>query len=470
MKPVGIHKHNYVPVSSDPPKELKDWRSELCALKTEFKMEQITFALGALISKFGNAATAAPNEDELNTLVSECMYLEAAPALTAILAQHPLATLHISKQDLNLSGWDTLRGALPDSSKITKFLISKQEFDGFTMNAFGKCMEKMPDLQTLSFSKCKIGYLYEWPALLALQSLSVEQTRAADDMLLHILDTSPVTTFHLKECPDLDIHMHRNLAKALGRRTQLRELTLSKLELHGNKLGDVLETYATVLAQQNLLEHLDLSSNRLHSNHYQVLGEVLQDKSNLTSLSLAGCLKDLPLKFDAVPLAKLVKLSKLVKLDLSANTFSEDLAPVLMALVSHSTLQQLDLHQASLSEKLRDYLTIILTYDSTLISLRLMTMNDKLYAPLAQAMDRNSSLRHLSITELEEKRLHMPEEQFSKDYPNYLALMNRVQRNRSLFEASQQSNDETAIRSSLEEMLMQQEGFLTVSQQKRLQD
>jgi hypothetical protein len=56
-------------------------------------------------------------------------------------------------------------------------------------------------------------------------------------------------------------------------------------------------------------------------------------------------------------------------------------------------------------------------------------MDDDLYAPLAEAMQNNQSLRSLSIRNVETQRRTMNAEDFSRRYPNYEALIERIARN-----------------------------------------
>lgn len=410
----------------------------------------------------------------MNSLVIECMSHGEIELLSGILTQERPRTLCITKS-VDANAWQTLLKAMPDPSQVSELIVSGQQFDMRSSDLFCSCMRRMPYLQSLRLTSCLMhAGMLGWPDLKSLRILQLKRISQPYDLLMHVLKKSSLTTLHLSSPCNLHPGLHDYIADALSGQHELRELTLSDLQVC-TEFTPVISAYAKkFLANQTKLVHLDLSKNPLESANYDMLWKVLQDKPALTSLSLACCLQYPELKFDKTPLARLLGLERLVKLDLSNNSFFKLMPPALMALASHPTLQDLDLHDASSEEdgSLVCQLANILRHNKTLSSLRPMAIDDEGCGPLAEAMEHNYSLRHLSMPYLENLRAKRPD-QVSTKYPNYLALMGFVERNQSLFaqKAAQEHVDEIPLTPAHEAMLtLQEQGRKeAVAEQERLQ-
>ncbi|MDR6535405.1 hypothetical protein [Variovorax soli] len=423
--PSRRHYHQALPTS--------DWREELCELRTAARKRSALF--NQMIARFALDSAAVPTEDELNSLICECMRHGETKALNAILAQESPRTLCILER-ADASAWQTLHDALPAPSEIIELVLSGQVFGPQTSHLFGECLDRMPHLESLRLTNCTLSEVIQyWPALTRLQHLHFEAMQKPYNLLMHILETSSLTTFHLSDCKDsgLDGELHGNLARSLARQTTLRELTLKDLRadwFHGNL---ALGSYATSLKNQTKLERLDLSFNRLSPKICVELRDALEGKVTLTSLTLAGCWPGQHEEaLDWTGLAKLVTLESLVSLDLSGNVLAHSMSPVMMAVASHPRLQHFDLEDVKADRQLVcKVLPIVLEANQKLISLKLPDWPDSDFETLAIAMDKNCTLRCLSIPALEQERESLLEtpEIFDRKYPNYVALMDRVARN-----------------------------------------
>jgi hypothetical protein len=179
------------------------------------------------------------------------------------------------------------------------------------------------------------------------------------------------------------------------------------------------------------LARLDISLNDLSPLNCEALLSALEGKSTLTSLSLARCWRRMGDKSDWKALAMLIKLPSLVSLDLSRNKFSSSMAPVLMAIPGHPSLEHLNLSGSTMTDKVITIaLPAILENNKTLVSLQLPPFDDSDFAPLVEAMEQNHVLRSLPIPDIERWCSTMSAEESHRLFPNYLALMGQVALNR----------------------------------------
>jgi hypothetical protein len=103
------------------------------------------------------------------------------------------------------------------------------------------------------------------------------------------------------------------------------------------------------------------------------------------------------------------------------------MAPVLMAIPGHPSLQHLNLSGFTMTHELITVvLPAILENNTTLVSLQLPALDDIHFAPLVEAMKQNRSLRSLSIPEVERWCSTMSTEESHRLYANHLALMRHI--------------------------------------------
>jgi hypothetical protein len=353
------------------------------------------------------------------------------------LTQDPDWTLRI-ESPLKADDWQKLLDMLtqiPDV-QISELIVSKQTFDAESRTWFASCIGQMPALQSLHLAFCKMpAGEVNWPPLTNLHSLHLECTTQSHALLMHVLETSTLTTLFFRGARDIDREGHSKIAESLGRRqSELRKLTLRNLPA-GAALAPVLDTYASsFLEHQTTLACLDLSENPLTECECTRLWEALQKKSTLTTLALAGCWTYSRDALDAKALAHLVSLENLVSLDLSGNDFLASAMPVFEALAAHPRLEHLDLYSAGMDDPLIDALATVLKSNNTLVSLKLGDIGNKPFATLTKAMAHNHSLRTLSIQHLENICSTMATNDIGGQYSNYLALMACVDRNRRKWE------------------------------------
>jgi hypothetical protein len=351
--------------------------------------------------------------------------------LDVTLTQDPVRTLNI-RNPLNPNQWKTLLHALPASLQISELIMSHQTFDEQGSASFASCMDRMPKLQSLRLTHCNMGAFKPiWPPLKHLKNLHLESITHPCELLMHILGTSGLITLHVRtfQQVDIGIQQHFDIAKALQSQTDLRELTLRHLP-SGEELESVLGSYITnFLEPQTKLEFFSLPGALLNQRHCTMLQKVLQEKTALTSLSLAGDNRITPL--DGPAIAKLVSLKNLVSLDLSSNLFSEEsesLEQIFQALTDHPKLKHLDLNLND-NGPLAARLATFLMRNKTLISLNLESYGDEHLADLTKAMQQNHALRILSMPAFEPVRRILPAEDLRLTYPNHVELMRCVERN-----------------------------------------
>ncbi|NDZ11446.1 hypothetical protein C7T35_23890 [Variovorax sp. WS11] len=247
------------------------------------------------------------------------------------LTQDGIWTLRI-ESPLKAAEWRELLDALTKSPdlQISELVVSRQTFDTESSALFARCIGQMPGLQSLHLTLCSMpADKVNWPPLTNLQNLHLDWAVQSYALLMHVLETSALTRLFFRGArADIGIEGHGNIAKTLGRQDKLRDLTLRNLPA-GAALAPVLNTYASsFLEHQTTLACLDLSDNPLTQSECTRLWEVLQKKTALTSLSLAGCWMYNRDASDAEALARLVSLENLVSLDLSENDFPESVVPM----------------------------------------------------------------------------------------------------------------------------------------------
>ncbi|WP_436820899.1 hypothetical protein [Variovorax sp. DT-64] len=375
----------------------------------------------------------------MNSLICECMFRGKVKALSNMLAQLPLQTLHIARP-ANERAWQTLLEAMPASCSVSQLILSKQKFDWTNTSLLFDLMGRMPDLKSPHFDSCAFTF---WtlrdppscPPLLELRNLHVKNTDDPFNLLSALLDASPkLSEFHLDSNADIDIddEKHRYLATKLS---DSHASTLQKLTLRALRDEKCVAQYIDLLKKAKALTHLDLSGNPLGPDTCKDLWKALQDKSTLTNLSLAGCWRSMSDTSDWKDLARLVKLPSLVSLDLSRNKFPSSMGPVLMAMRGHPSLQHLNLSGFSMTNALITFgLPAILENNKTLVSLQLPPLDDSDFAPLVEAMKQNQMLRSLPIPEIERWCSTTSAEESHQLYPNYLALMGQISLNRRAWE------------------------------------
>jgi hypothetical protein len=87
-----------------------------------------------------------------------------------------------------------------------------------------------------------------------------------------------------------------------------------------------------------------------------------------------------------------------------------------------------------------DALASFLANNKTLISLELPVLSDDLYGKLVTDMQKNQTLRSLSIKGIDAQLSLMTPEQRHRNRPNYLALMDCIARNRAQWEEQNVKN------------------------------
>lgn len=419
------------------------WKDNLLLmLKTSHTKRGKTF--NSLIDKVVDKPQASLDLPDMNRLICACMFHEEVVALSEILRQEHLQSLHVEPNEDEIADWNsedltvalqTLLKAMPDHWRASRLTLSRQCFAPQSCSLLFELLARMPELNSLRLISCNVARansplgLPGCPRLPKLENLRLSHMHEAFPLLKMILAASPqLRKLYLRSNTGFTREQHDSLALALKGHAKLNKLALRNL--HPSPGGEALPSYANeFLAQHNTLTHLDVSDNALTPNACKSLTDALEDKGTLTSLSLAGCWPDGDSTVRATDLAMLVSLKSLVSLDLSRNQFPASMAPVLMALVNHPKLQHLSLDRAAMDGEFARVLAIVLESNKTLTSLQLPTMDDDLYAPLAEAMQNNQSLRSLSIRNVETQRRTMNAEDFSRRYPNYEALIERIARN-----------------------------------------
>lgn len=402
--------HWYQPLAGDPAAKPKNWKNKLITLDTPFKKRSDAF--NTLIQKFAYAPLAIPSEDELSGLVYECMIHGELEALTALLEQERPQTLRITK----LAQIDILLKAMPATSTINHLNLSELTLDRANTSLLFELMTRMPELETLHLSLCIVDFVTFFdppscPPLPKLKNLHVERTQNLYPLLCQILPRHATT---------------------------LQELTLRDLQA-----GKSFEQYLRLLEKATRLTHLDLSRNELSSRDCKGLCEALNKKSTLIHLSLAGCWTKWFKGFDWSNLQELVGQRSLVSLDLSGNKIPRTMSSVLMAIASHPGLQRLNFNVLDAEAGfILDVLPLFLASAKALVYLQLPgDWPDGCFKDLDKAMEKNHVLRALSIPSLESRRraemsMSMSMQKFDSTYPNYLALMDCVERNWQKWERS----------------------------------
>ena len=428
--------------SQTSPAQHGNWKSSLVRWPPS-SMPTWTTNSKALIEELRVRPQHVPDEQELSDLFCDLMFHREVEALRTILSQEYLPILHIKSvygqqhRDLSIA-LQTLLKAMPDQWPVKELTLTNQHLDKESCSLLFKVFEKMPALESLHLYALDVDnprFGFGLPTCsqpLKLQILRLENTHSASPFLDRILEASPrLRVLYLDSNYGFTVNEHQSLAQALKRLTELRKLTLRQLRYDVNaNLETVLRPYAEFVAHQTTLEHLDISGNPLTSDHCTALWNALQDKTNLTSLSLANCWQ---CDDKAHSLAQLVHLKSLVSLDLSNNQFlasppTSSTSVVLISLADHPRLERLNLN-LSMEPSLVNDLAYMLANNKTLISLELPVMNNADYAPLVEAMQINHTLRSLSIRGIEDQCSLMTAEQRQQRHPNYLALMNCIARN-----------------------------------------
>ncbi|VTU35441.1 hypothetical protein H4CHR_03656 [Variovorax sp. PBS-H4] len=416
----------------------EDWRESLGKLSPS----DPTAKFNSLVRELGRRPSYMPTDTELSILISECMFRGKVKPLSNLLAQVPLQTLEISSP-ANEHAWRTLLEAMPASNSVSqltvsKLILSKQEFDWASTSLLFELLGQLPDLKSLNFKSCTVRLSAppdppSCPPLLELRNLHFEDTNKPFNLALELLNAcANLSGFHLDTNHGIDEGEHDSLAEALSDR---HALTLQELTLRYLRDEKCVLSYSVLIKNAAALHHVDLSLNELSSSTLQNLKEVLSGKTGLTSLSLAGCCPASDEMFYEKQVARIVSLESLVSLDLSLNKFPSSMKPVLMAITSHPRLQSLNLCDVTMSgELVTDVLPIILEKNTTLISLKLLTLKDSDFARLVVAMNQNHSLRSLSIPNLERRLSTVSAEESHRLFPNYLALMGRVALNERAWE------------------------------------
>lgn len=435
-----------LPHSQTLPAQHGNWKSSL-ADKTPRSIQTWTASSQALIREFRRNPWHVPDDWAFRGLLCDLMFHGEADALHRVLSQEPLRNLRINSlyaqkhRDLSVA-LQTLLEAMPDQWPVKEMTLTNQHLDEKSCSLLFEVFKKVPALESLNLYKLSVDN--PWLGLptcsqpLKLKNLRLENTHEASPFLERILEASPqLSVLYLDSNHGFTVKEHQSLAQALKRLLGLGELTLRQLRYGENEnIGPVLHSYAEFLANQTTLGHLDVSGNPLTSDHCTVLWKALQDKTHLTSLSLAGCWRH---KENADPLALLVRLNSLASLDLSGNQFFNSTEVVVMSLAYHSGLLHLNL-DSSMEDEPIDALASFLANNKTLISLELPVMSDDLYGKLVTDMQKNQTLRSLSIKGIDAQLSLMTPEQRHRNRPNYLALMDCIARNRAQWEEQNVKN------------------------------
>jgi hypothetical protein len=390
----------------------------------------------ALITKLFSNAKAILTADEVNDWIFQCMIKGEVDVLGDILAQEPFHTLRI-RRSVDECAWQTLLAAMPASCSIRRVNLHMQQFDEASTSRMFQAFGAIPNLESLDFDWCSVPFFRarfnrpSCPPLPKLQNLFVKNSDNPDILVDEILKASPkVGTLHLETNAGLSDEVHHLFVTTLVER---HVSTLQNLTLRGLRDERCLARYAALLKKSTALTHLDVSMENLSPSTCHLLMEAaLNGQPGLTSLSLVRCWPHMPVSnFDWGPVAGLVSLKSLVSLDLSRNAFPSSMKPVLLAISEHPSLQSLDLSDVTLSDKLiTEELPFILERNKRLTSLQLPTLNDIDLVPLINAMESNYSLQSLSIRSVEQRLFKLPAEVAQQLYPNYLALMEVLARNR----------------------------------------
>jgi len=394
-----------------------------------------------LITYFFNHPQAVPDESQLCLLVCECMFHGEVEVLSEILAQEHVQRLDISHNGQNninrhlSTALQTLLKAMPGDCHVGQLKLLNQRLEHDEISLLFELLNRMPRLESLHLESCHIEIRSIWglsdcPRLLKLKHLYFHQTNQPFRLLWKILAASQLSSLHLLDNYGIAVEQHCELAQALMKQAELRELGL--LLPSGEDGKTALHFYATeFLANQTTIEHLDLSEVQLSPESCNILWRALENKSMLTKLSLSFCWRGLSWKLDSGEPAKLISLKSLVSLDLSRNGFSKHATPLLMALANHPKLQHVDLDRANLGDAIEG-LAFTLENNTTLASLRLPFMQNKFYARLVEAMQTNRSLRSLSVPDMEGDYQRHPDET-RQLYPSYFALRELVAINQDRF-------------------------------------
>lgn len=411
-----------------------NWKKHL-AFKFPARSAKRSAEFNALIDKVRNDPQAVLTENEVNDFVLELMSHGEVDLLCDLLAQERLQTLHLAR-NVEEGAWQTLLKAMPDPCTVSQLILSGHKFTDRTgVSSLFELMRRMPELTILYFHSCdvELSMQFELPCfpLLKLQKLHVEKTRNPYALLRPILEVSQLTSFHFEDSnPGMDDETHLFFALTLyNQLNTVQDLTLRNLQGSKN-----LNPYVSVIQQARKLARLDLSLNDLSPLDCEYLLKALKEKPTLTSLSFAGCWRRTADKSDWKNLAMLVKLPSLVSLDLSRNKFPSSMAPVLMAIPGHPSLQDLNLRGFTTTNELITIALPAILDNTMLVSLQLPALEDGDFAPMEEAMKRNHWLRFLSIPKLEQWCSTMSAEESHRLYPNYLALMEHVARNQRAWE------------------------------------